>query len=233
MIRVAVVEDDGDLCEEIVFSLAGDGNDAVGFSDSAGLYRHLMKSTVDIVVLDIGLPGEDGFAIAKHLRDSPSCRAVGIIMLTALSELDHRVQGLESGADIYLVKSTSIRELRAAIASMARRLKLSPEPSAGPVWRYSPSAWTLTSPSCASVKLSGSEKALVEFFLLHPSSVAKRRDLIEKALGGDFQSYDPRRLEAVVSRLRRKLEQISPLAQPLRAVHGVGYEFTSALERLD
>ncbi|QFY42163.1 response regulator transcription factor [Candidatus Methylospira mobilis] len=233
MIRVAVVEDDSDLCEEIVFSLTDDGNDAVGFRDSAGLYRHLMKSTVDIVVLDVGLPGEDGFAIARHLRDSPSCRAVGIIMLTALSGLDHRVEGLESGADIYLVKSASIRELRAAIASLARRLKLSPEPSAGQVWRYSPSAWTLTSPSGAGVKLSGSEKAVVEFFLRHPCSVAKRRDLIEKALGGDYLSYDPRRLEAIVSRLRRKLEQISPLAQPLRAVHGVGYEFTSALERLD
>lgn len=208
MIRVVMVEDDVDLCEETVYNLSQADIDAVGLHDGAGLYRHLMKASVDIVVLDVGLPGEDGYAVARHLRESPSTKSVGIIMLTALGESDNRIEGMDSGADIYLVKPTPIKELRAAIACLARRLHLSPESLRHPVWYYSPSTWTLLAPSGACTKLSSSEKSLIEFFLCHAGSVAKRRDIVGKALGEDYRIYDQRRLEAIVSRLRRKLKQI-------------------------
>jgi DNA-binding response OmpR family regulator len=233
MIRVVVVEDDTDLCEETVYNLSQEGADAVGMHDGPSLYRYLMKFKVDIVVLDIGLPGENGFTIARHLRESPGTRSIGIIMLTALGESENRVEGMDSGADIYLVKPTPIRELHAAIKSLARRLQLSSRPADPLVWRYSHSTRTLTAPSGADTHLSSAEKALIEFFLHNPGSVAKRRDIVNKGLGEDFLTYDQRRLEAIVSRLRRKLAQISPLTQPLRAVHGVGYEFTAFLEPKD
>jgi len=235
MIRVVVVEDDNDLREETVYNLsqAGIGIAAIGLHDGASLYRHLVKFTADIVVLDIGLPGENGFSIAGYLRESPGTQSIGIIMLTALGESDDRIKGMGSGADIYLVKPTPIKELRAAIESLARRLKLSAEPARSSGWRYSPSTWILTAPSGLGIKLSKSERALIEFFLNHAGSVAKRRDIIDKALGEDYWLYDERRLEAIISRLRRKLKQISPLLQPLRAVHGAGYEFTAVLVRAD
>lgn len=119
-LRIFLVEDTADLREEIVFGLSAMNFDVSGFGDSAGLYRALAVKRCDIVVIDIGLPGEDGFSIARHLRKNP---AFGLVFLTAHTTLDDRLHGFGSGADAYLVKPIDMRELAATLRVVERRLR--------------------------------------------------------------------------------------------------------------
>lgn len=111
-----------------------------------------------MIILDVGLPGEDGFSIVRRLRNTPSLHSVGIIMLTAMGELGNRVQGLEDGADFYLVKPVDFLELRACIESLSRRLGLAQSRIQEGLWRYMPYRWELATPSGAIIKLTLTEK---------------------------------------------------------------------------
>lgn len=128
-LEICVVEDEEDLREEIVESLQEAGFNVRGFPASRELYASLLMARCDIAILDIGLPGEDGFSIATRLRELGS---IGIIMLTARSHMDDRLLGLQSGADIYLVKPVDFVELEAVVLSLARRVVGSDAISAPP-----------------------------------------------------------------------------------------------------
>ena len=103
MIRIAVLEDNADLRDEVVFHLSHLGHSAVGLNDGLALDRYLATGQVDVLVLDLGLPGEDGLTIARRL--SVTHPGIAIAMLTARGQLDDRLVGFECGADIYLVKA--------------------------------------------------------------------------------------------------------------------------------
>ncbi|MDD5329418.1 MAG: response regulator transcription factor [Sulfuricella sp.] len=225
--RIVVVEDEDDLREDIVFNLADAGFDAIGVGDGAGLARELRIASADIVILDVGLPGEDGYAIARRLRGDPLLRSVGIIMLTAMGALDDRVRGLKDGADTYLVKPIDFVELIACIESLERRLALA-EPA--DCWRFSPDRWELASPAGTRIRLTLTEKKLLEILILNAGAAVTRRDII-KGLGESPANYDERRLEAAVSRLRRKIEQAYPSAQPIQGARSIGYAFTGPVAR--
>lgn len=184
------------------------------------------RSPADLIILDIGLPGEDGFAIARRMRAEPSSKSLGIIMLTAHGELNHRVLGLTIGADTYLVKPVDFLELRACIESLSRRLAVAKAPIAGGCWRYSPAQWELSSPSGARIKLTLTEKKIVEILIRDPGTAVKRREIVAIGLGESPAEYDERRLEATISRLRRKIAQFHTHSQPIQAAHGIGYAFT-------
>lgn len=224
--RIVVVEDDADLRGELVFNLSDDGFNVAGVGDGASLYRELQQQPADMVILDIGLPGEDGFSIARRLRDDPSSHSIGIIMLTARGELDNRVRGLKNGADVYLVKPVDFLELRACIESLSRRLSVAKPVSPAGRWGYFPAQWELVSPYGAKIKLTLSEKKLIEILIREPGKAVKRREIIVSGFDESPAYYDERRLEAIVSRLRRKIEQAYPFSQPIQSAHGVGYAFT-------
>lgn len=116
---VYLVDDDLDFREEMVLGLSSLGLDAHGFGSAAALYRAFAAKTPDIVVLDIGLGGEDGLSVASHLRASPT---LGIIVASGRGTIEDRVQGLQTGADAYLVKPVDTRELAATVVALNQRL---------------------------------------------------------------------------------------------------------------
>jgi DNA-binding response OmpR family regulator len=220
-VSVCVVEDENDLREEVVQTLIEYGFDARGFPGSRELYLGLLQQSCDVAVLDIGLPGEDGFSILAHLREASSA---GIIMLTARGQIDDRVRALMGGADIYLVKPVDMAELAANIVSLNRRLRATALPSAESHdgWRMSPDGWLLLTPSGASIPLSAAERKLLQVLAQHPGTTVSREALV-KALGHHPDDALSNRLDMLISRLRRKVSQASGEKIPLRAIRGIGF----------
>lgn len=228
-LEICVVEDEVELREEIVESLQEAGFHVRGFSASRELYASLLHTPCDIVVLDVGLPDEDGFSIAECLTGLGS---IGIIMLTARAENEERVRGLKHGADAYLVKPTDLRVLEATIISLARRLKKDgdtvaaamPAPTpANKSWALSEDAWTLFDPAGCALPLSAQERVFLRCLLEQPGTAVAREALVA-ALSADPCEYDLHRLDAMVNRLRKKASD-QGVSLPLRAVRGIGYLF--------
>lgn len=234
MARIAVVEDEASLRADVVEYLSACGHDVIGCGDGIALNRSLADRGADIVILDINLPGEDGFSIAKRLRDSSD---IGIIMLTARNLGVDRVVGLEIGADVYLTKPIELRELEAQVRTLARRLRVSPATgtsgSAQPFaqnfsdgWTYDQVSWDLITPSGEPLKLTATERIFVALLVARPGDPVSRSDIF-KALGK--REWDPsdRSVDSMVRRLRSKGEEALARPLPIEAVHGVGYAFTA------
>lgn len=221
MSRIAVVEDNEDLREEILFHLQRAGHVARGAADAVGFDALHAATPFDLVVLDLGLPGEDGLSLAARLRREGGVR---IVMLTARGSLDERVTGLDAGADAYLVKPVDMRELLAVVASVTRRL---PESAA---WVLEGVRRRLLAPGGQAVDLTDTEFRLLEAMIAAAPEVASRRDMAIALGETDFLAYDERRLEAAVSRLRRKLLAATG-ESPLRAARGRGYVFAATVRR--
>jgi DNA-binding response OmpR family regulator len=219
MIRVAVVEDDVDLIDDVAFALRDEGLCVTPCADGRALDQLLAAECLDVVVLDIGLPGEDGRSIARRLRrDQPR---LGIVMLTARTMVRDRVQGMEDGADVYMCKPVDLRELALVIRALARRLG-SEEAPAMPVLRLIVSENLIITPSGQRIELTPHESLVLARLARAAGRQATRRQIIE-AFGESYLGYDERRLETIVSRMRKKLEAAGLPADAVRAVRGVGY----------
>lgn len=226
MIRVAIVEDNADLREEVTFHLSRRGHDAVGLADARALDAHLALSVVDVLVLDLGLPGEDGLSIASRLRDSHP--HIAIAMLTARGELDDRLLGLKTGADIYLVKPMDMGELSAVVESLYRRLHSPPPSSDRPEWQLDFFTMELKSPGGESVMLTPAEyNLLLELARQAPEPVTRAR--LAKAIGHPELDFDYRRLETSMSRLRKKIDAQCHGGNTLRSSRNVGYVFAAPI----
>ena len=232
-IRIVMVEDDEVFRDLVVGNLSRHGHRVTGVADGSGLYRELLEHPADIVLLDVDLPGDDGFVIARQLRAMQRTRLYGIIMLTALGDQQAHVAGLDSGADGFLVKSAHPATIHAHIQSLYRRMTLSVEVdvTAGLAWRFNKSLWRLTAPSGAEIALTHLEVQLIEKLADSNGRPVKRRDIIQEALQQDPLIYDERRLEAVVSRLRRKIGKAYAVSQPVKVAHSVGYMFADPIVR--
>jgi len=229
MMRVAMVEDDADLLDEVGFNLRRQGFQVAACADGKALDRLLQSESIDVAVLDIGLPGESGLSIARRLRrDHPLC---GIVMLTARAEVADRIHGMEEGADAYLAKPVDYRELALVIRAVARRV--------APVATGKGSGLVLVEQDQVLVLADGrhldltrSEVLLLSRLARAPGQQATREQLVE-ALGERYRDYDPRRLEAALSRLRKKITQAGLDADVLRAVRHSGYLFALPLSERD
>lgn len=230
--RVLVLEDDDVLREDILIpGLMDYGFDVAGACTSADLYRHMLSSQYDIAVLDIGLPGEDGITVARHLRQLSS---MGIVMLTGNHERSDHVRALAAGADTYLSKPVDIEVLAASLHSLARRLR-TPVASTGEEkasydptpprreWRLETDDWCLVSPANATIALSGSERCALQQLIMAKGAAVPREELIA-TLCKDIYDFDPHRLEMLVYRLRRKAREQGE-SLPLVTVRGIGYAF--------
>lgn len=217
-IRVVLVEDNGDFCEELIFLLSQSGMEVVGFPDARALDKHLKEHSCDVLVLDIGLPGESGLSIASRLH---KLYDIAIIMLTARDRVEDKILGLEQGADVYLVKPVDVRELIAVIRSQYRRRRGQDH------WRLAATDLALMTPDRQTISLTVQERDFLARLALTPGKPVVRKDVIA-ALGGDLTSYDGRRLESLVSRLRRKLEDAGH-GDLVQTVYGTGYLVSAQL----
>lgn len=232
-LRVALVEDDEILRERVLLpSLIDYGFDVEGFDSASSLYRRMLASHFDIVVLDIGLPGESGLSAARHLRSVSD--SLIIVMLTGNRGRQDHVRALYDGADAYLSKPVDDEVLAVTLRSLARRIEIhGSEPvltssNASPVqqqgWRLANDGWCLSSPSGGVLALTSPERNLMMRLEASRGEPVEREVLIA-ALSEDALEFDTHRLEMVVHRLRRKAAAISdelhPL--PLLAARGVGY----------
>ncbi|QIG47892.1 response regulator transcription factor [Nordella sp. HKS 07] len=222
---VYLVDDDEDFREEMVLGLSRLGLEVHGFHDAAALYRVYATRPPDIVILDIGLEGEDGLAIAAHLRASQS---LGIIMATARSSIDDRVDGLTRGADAYLVKPIDLRELAATIVALNERLKRlrtpSQPPPPTPQWALVEGGWVLTDGIGHRLRLTTSEQCFLGRLFSERGKTVGRRALVE-ALGADVYDFNYGHLDTIASRLRRRAEK-SNMLLPLHTIRGSGFAFS-------
>jgi DNA-binding response OmpR family regulator len=238
MAHIAVVEDESSLRADLVEYLGACGHSVVGCGDGIALDIALATQPADIIILDVNLPGEDGFSIAKRLREHSE---VGIIMLTARGVNVDRVVGLEIGADVYLVKPVELRELEAQVRTLARRLKVQP-PGATPAaaasanaptaaapasgWLYDQVAWALIAPGGAALKLTANERIFVNLLVERPGEPVSRSDIF-RALGKREWDVGDRSVDSMVRRLRAKGEEVLGHPLPIEAVHGTGYAFAA------
>lgn len=226
MIRIIVVEDNPLFRELLVSILTRAGHHATGVGNGAGLYRELLHGRADIVVLDVELPDQNGFDIARELRAMSSTERIGIIMVTAHDSPDERVDGISSGADIYMTKPVDPRELEAYVQRLYRRLHDGTAESGARRWLFRKQAGLLLAPSGMALELTHTEAAFVDILARHAGKPVERRDIIALALNKNPLAYDTRRLEAMVSRLRKKIRAAHPLSQPIKVAHAVGYLFS-------
>ncbi len=224
-LEICYVEDDPHLREHVVTALSEQGFSVRGYPGSRELYLGLLKSPCDIAILDVGLPGEDGFTIAANLRAASS---IGIVMLTASADMEDRVQGLMGGADAYLVKPVEIRELVATLHSLARRLGMQAESDDQPDthWSLTLDDWHLVAPGAVQISLTASERCVLRAVLRAPDVPVPRETLVAE-LGHDTEYYLPHRLDMLISRLRRKVLQQAGRPLPLKAIRGVGFVFST------
>ena len=219
-----VVEDDNELRERILVpGLRSEGFE-VDSSDSAmTLYRALSLRSWDLFVVDIGLPDENGFEVARHLRQRGEA---GIVILTGRASAEDQVRGLDGGADAYLSKPVGVDVLAAALRSVLRRIA----PSAQVVvpvpmragWCLQQQGWQLVSPSGSRVALARGERLLLTLLTNATGEVVEREVIIDR-LRSDDREFDPHRLEMLVHRLRRKVRAASGEDLPLNTVRGLGY----------
>lgn len=223
-IRVALVDNDVDLREGVFMpGLLDHGFEVTGMGSAGELYRRMLTESFDIVVLDIGLPDENGFEVAKHLRATTSA---GIVMLTGRSNAPDRMRGLTSEADVYLEKPVEVKLLAAALGSLAWRMTANG--SSLPrdfVWRLVGKGWQLLAPNGSIVDLTLPERSVLQVLSDAVGHPIARETLISE-LTDDEYNFDPHRLEMVVYRLRRKVIQATGMELPLRAVRGHGYVLT-------
>jgi len=230
--HLLVVDDDREIRSLLAQFLTRHGFRVTGAKDGVEMMRTLDTARVDLIVLDLMMPGEDGLSLCRRLRASPETAQTPVIMLTAMGEETDRIVGLEMGADDYLAKPFSPRELLARIKAVLRRAAAPPVAGGegGKTLRFE--GWSLDlakrelrSPDGALVQLSAGEYDLLVAFVEHPQRVLTRDQLLDLARGRSAVPFD-RSIDVQVSRLRRKIEPDPAEPTLIKTVRGGGYLFT-------
>lgn len=236
MPHLLLVDDDEDILSLLTAFFRKHGHAVTVAQDGAAMFAALERNSIDLVVLDVMLQGEDGFSLCRQLR---AASRVPVIMLTAMADHTDRVVGLEIGADDYITKPFDQRELLARVKAVLRRtaeLAKAPTPSetrpalcfAG--WRLEVARRELRSADNTLIILSGGEFELLLAFAEHPQRVLTRDQLLDFARGLSHAAYD-RSIDVQVSRLRYKLEDDPKNPSMIRTVRNGGYIFTPVVTR--
>jgi DNA-binding response OmpR family regulator len=225
--RVIIIEDERDIVELVRYNFRKEGFEVESFSRGREGLEYLRRNSADLVLLDILLPDEDGFEICKRLRADERLKALPVIFLTAKSEEMDRVLGLEIGADDYVVKPFSPRELVARVKAVLRRQERVAEKrevvEAGAL-RLDTRTQEV-SVRGRLVELSALEFKLLFFLASHPRHVFDRDRLLDEVWGRD-RFVTPRTVDVHIRRLREKIEELPNRPQFLQTVRGSGYRFS-------
>src|SRR5215468_9599948 len=232
--HILVVDDQKEICDVVQEYLTGEGYRVSTASDGSGMRRVLGQSHVDLVILDLMLPGEDGLTLARGLRDESG---IGIIILTGRGETVDRIIGLEMGADDYLPKPFHLRELLARVKSVLRRVstRSNDKPAAQrhkarfAGWNLDLATRELMSPTGLEVRLTTGEFDLLAAFVNNANQVLTRDRLLDLARNREAGPFD-RTIDVQVGRLRRKLEDDPQRPTMIKTVRGSGYIFTPMVE---
>ena len=226
--HLVIVDDEEDLREPVAGYLRGEGYTVSEASGGAELDAIMRDRPVDLVVLDVNMPGEDGFSIARRLRAGGP---IGIIMLTAKRDTVDRVVGIELGADDYLTKPFELRELLARVRGLLRRLLAAPRPAAslGREVRFGRCLLNLDARKLydgggSELPLTAMEFDLLEAFAGRPNRVLSRDQLLELAHHRDEEPFE-RSIDMRIVRLRRKIEADPARPQVIKTIRGAGYMF--------
>ncbi|MEJ2803564.1 two-component system response regulator OmpR [Comamonadaceae bacterium PP-2] len=228
--KIVVVDNDARAADTLRRYLAQEGFSVVLADDGPGLNRVLQRESVDLIVLDLLLPGEDGLSICRRLRAGED--GTPIIMLSAKSEDVDRIVGLEVGADDYMGKPYNPRELLARINAVLRRRPRLEAPgapsSAQEVFSFGPYNFNLGNRSLhrgdEEMPLTTGEYAMLKALVRHPHQPLTREKLAKLARGREFDPYD-RSLDVQVSRLRKLIEPDPASPRYIQTVWGIGYVF--------
>lgn len=232
--HILVVDDDTEIRSLLHEYLQKQGYRVTAVADGKGLRSAVAVSHPDLIILDLMLPGEDGLTLCRELRAKSE---VPVIMLTARGDETDRIVGLELGADDYVAKPFSPRELLARIKSVLRRARALPENlKTEESGRFRFAGWTLDaatrnliSPQGVVVALSGTDFRLLKIFVDHPNRVLTRDQLIDLMLSRDAGPYD-RAIDVQVSRLRQRLGEDAKEPAIIKTVRGQGYVFAAHVE---
>jgi two-component system OmpR family response regulator len=238
--HILVVDDDRGIRELVCAYLEKQGLRATGAADGREMRMALSRFTPDAIVLDLMLPGDDGLALCREIRTGKH-RTVPILMLTARDEETDRIVGLEMGADDYMPKPFSVRELLARIRAVLRRTRMLPPnmqltQTATIIgfgdWRLDTVARHLLDADGVAVTLSGAEYRLLRVFLDHPQRVLTRDQLLALTHGQDADQFD-RSIDILVSRLRQRLGDVARESRYIKTLRNEGYVFASAIRPLE
>lgn len=235
--HILIVDDDAEIRGLLREYLQKQDYRVTTAANGREMHAAMSPTRPDMVILDLMLPGEDGLTLCRDLRAESN---LPIIMLTARGDETDRIVGLEMGADDYLPKPFSPRELLARIKSVLRRARSLPEnlrPDEVHSFRFA--GWVLdiatrnlTSPQGVVVALSGTEFRLIRIFLEHPNRVLTRDQLIDLMLSRDASPFD-RAIDVQVSRLRHRLDEDAKEPVIIKTVRGQGYVFASDVVAAD
>ena len=235
--HILVVDDDRDIRQLVGDYLQRNGLRVSLAADGREMRAILETSDIDLVVLDVMMPGEDGLSLCRNLR-AGSFRHVPVVMLTARDDETDRIIGLEMGADDYVVKPFSSRELLARITAVIRRTRMLPpnlqvSEAARMIgfgqWRLDTTARHLLDASGTAYPLSGAEFRLLRVFVDHPQRVLSRDQLLNLTQGRDAELFD-RSIDLLVSRVRQRLRDDAREPAYIKTVRSEGYVLAMPVE---
>jgi phosphate regulon transcriptional regulator PhoB len=223
---ILIVEDEADIADLVKYQLEKEGLTARTVGDGKQALDLIVRDHPDLIILDLMLPGTDGMEVCRRLRANSATQAIPIIMLTAKAEEVDRILGLEMGADDYVPKPFSPRELVARVKAVLRRtatpLTLSEAPVGVGNLRLDPVRHEATKAD-RPVDLSAMEFRLLEFFLRHRGRVFTRTQLLDQVWGQD-RFVEPRTVDVHIRRLREKVEDDPRRPALILTVRGMGYK---------
>ncbi len=229
--HILVVDDDREIRDLLGRFLSKHGYRVTAVADGKEMRRALADWKIDLIVLDLMLPGEDGLTLCRNLRAQSR---IPVIMLTMMGEETDRIIGLEMGADDYLPKPFNPRELLARLKAVLRRVPCAAAQQTGAItkvhnfsgWQLNIGRRRLASPQGLLVDLSTGEFDLLAAFVEHPQRVLTRDQLLDLSHGRTEVPFD-RSIDMQVSRLRHKIEDNPKKPELIKTVRGGGYMFTS------
>ena len=237
-LHVLIVDDEPRIRTMVRRYLVEEGLQVSEAGDGTAMRAALERDRIDLVLLDLVMPGEDGLSLAREIRRGSD---VPIIMVTGKGDLIDRVVGLEAGADDYIAKPFHLREVLARIRTVSRRARAptpeAPRAAAEPAaevlafdgWRLDLPRRALRSPAGDDVALSAAEFELLRAFALNPNRVLSRDQLMDLAKGRDWAAYD-RTVDTQVMRLRKKVEADPANPVLIKTVRGAGYLFAGVVK---
>jgi two-component system, OmpR family, response regulator len=232
--HILVVDDDVEVCTMVEEYLTGQGYRVTVSHDGGGMRQVLGRTKIDLVILDLVLPGADGLELAQSLRRDST---IPIVMLTGRGDPVDRIVGLEMGADDYLAKPFHLRELLARVKSVLRRTALAASAKGAGAhlharfsgWHFDMLSRELVSPAGDEVTLTSGEFDLLVAFVTNANQVLSRDRLLDITRDREAGPFD-RTIDVQVGRLRRKLGDDPQMPQLIKTVRGGGYVFSPPVE---
>jgi DNA-binding response OmpR family regulator len=228
--RILVVDDDTELCSLLEQCLGNEGFEVSCLNDGPTALQFLKSTPADLIILDVMLPGEDGFSILRKIRAASN---IPVLMLSAKSEEMNKVLGLRTGADDYLTKPFGLSELVARVENLLRRCSFPGQSTGSSLLTYGELQMDMekciVSKGGEPLSLTSKEYKLLCFLAKNPQKVFTKKQIYTNVWDEDFV-YDDNTIMALISRLRKKIEDNPESPQYIQTVWGLGYRFNGEVK---